>query len=73
VAHTCNPGYSGGSKFQDNPRQIVFVTLSVKKPITKRAGGVAQGEGPEFKSSTTHTKKRLVRRKLNFWLLYQVS
>jgi hypothetical protein len=29
-------------------RQIVCETLS-QKPFTKRAGGVAQGEGPEFK------------------------
>jgi hypothetical protein len=35
------------------PRQIVLETLSKKKKKTlykNRAGGVAQGEGPEFKS-----------------------
>jgi hypothetical protein len=35
---------------QSQPRQIVQETLSWKKPIIqKRAGGVAQGVGPEFK------------------------
>jgi hypothetical protein len=34
---------------QNQPRQIVCETLS-QKPFTKnRAGGVAQGKGPEFK------------------------
>jgi hypothetical protein len=31
-------------------RQIVHKTLSQKNPSQKRAGGVAQGVGPEFKS-----------------------
>jgi hypothetical protein len=31
-----------------------------KKPITKRAGGVAQDVGPEFKSNTAKKKKGLV-------------
>jgi hypothetical protein len=43
-------------------RQIVHKTLSQKKPITKRAGGVAQGVGPEFKPQyppcPTKKKKR---------------
>jgi hypothetical protein len=34
---------------QSQPRQIVRKTLSRKYPSQKRAGGVAQGEGPEFK------------------------
>jgi hypothetical protein len=28
------------------------------KPITKRAGGVAQGVGPEFKPQYCHAKKK---------------
>jgi hypothetical protein len=32
-----------------NPRQTVHKTLSQKNPSQKRAGGVAQGEGSEFK------------------------
>jgi hypothetical protein len=31
------------------PWQIVQETLSRKNPTQKRAGGVAQGVGPEFK------------------------
>jgi hypothetical protein len=33
---------------QSQPRQIVCETLPRKIPITKRTGGVAQGEGPKF-------------------------
>jgi hypothetical protein len=35
---------------QSQPGQIVQETLSQKTPSQKRAGGVAQGVGPEFKS-----------------------
>jgi hypothetical protein len=35
---------------QSQPRQIVHKTLLRKTRHKKRAGGVAQGEGPEFKS-----------------------
>jgi hypothetical protein len=43
---------------QSQPRQIVWETLSQKKknPSQKRAGGVAQGVGPEF-NSQYHEKK----------------
>jgi hypothetical protein len=34
---------------QSQPRQIVHEPLSQKKQTPKRAGGVAQGVGPEFK------------------------
>jgi hypothetical protein len=34
---------------QSQPRQIVHETLSQKNSSQKRTGGVAQGEGPEFK------------------------
>jgi hypothetical protein len=40
------------------PEQIVPETLPRKYPSHKRAGGVAQGDGPEFKPQyRTHTKK----------------
>jgi hypothetical protein len=45
---------------QSQPGQIVRKTLSQKNPSQNRAGGVAQGEGPEFKPryhTNTHTKK----------------
>jgi hypothetical protein len=52
-----------GIEVRGEPRQIVCKTLSTKKkkknPLQKRAGGVAQGIGPEFKPSTTKTKKGL--------------
>jgi hypothetical protein len=36
---------------QSQPWQIVCKTLILEKnPSQKRAGGMAQGEGPEFKS-----------------------
>jgi hypothetical protein len=35
---------------------------SLEKPFTKRAGGIAQGEGPEFKPQY-HTKKKKKNRK----------
>jgi hypothetical protein len=34
---------------QNQSKQIVRVTLSQKYPSQKRAGGVVQGVGPEFK------------------------
>jgi hypothetical protein len=34
---------------QSQPGQIVCKILSQKTPSQKRAGGVAQGAGPEFK------------------------
>jgi hypothetical protein len=52
VAHTCNPSYSEG-RVQVNQGSkpegaISLETLSPKNPSQKRAGGVAQGVGPEF-------------------------
>jgi hypothetical protein len=42
---------------QSQPRQIVCETLSQKNPSQKRAGGVAQGVGPEFKPQYCKKKK----------------
>jgi hypothetical protein len=36
-------------KVQSQPEQVVHKTLSQKNPSQKRAGGVAQGVGLEFK------------------------
>jgi hypothetical protein len=54
VAHACNPSYSTGRDQQDQgskPTQANSLRDPIlKNPITKkRAGGVAQGIGPEFK------------------------
>jgi hypothetical protein len=52
VAHACNPSYSEGRNQEglgSKPTgQIVCETLSQKYPSQKRAGGLAQDEGPEF-------------------------
>jgi hypothetical protein len=40
---------SGGLQFESQPGQIVCETLSQNTLHKNRAGGVAQGEGPEFK------------------------
>jgi hypothetical protein len=64
VAHTCNPIYSGGRDQEDhslkpaNSGQIVCKILSQKNPSRKRAGGVAQGVGPEFKLQYSKKKKK---------------
>jgi hypothetical protein len=64
VAHTCNPSYSGGrdqsvgSQLEVSPGQIFHETLSPKYPSQKRAGGVAQGVGPEFKPPLPTKKKQ---------------
>jgi hypothetical protein len=44
-------------KFQSQPGQIVPQDLILKNPSQKRAGGVAQGVGPEVKPQypKTHT------------------
>jgi hypothetical protein len=52
MAHACNRSYSGG-RDQDFSLMSAQANSSQdpisKKPSTKRAGGVAQGIGPEFK------------------------
>jgi hypothetical protein len=42
---------------QSQPRQIVGKTLTWKKPSPKRAGGVAQAVGPEFKPQDHKNKQ----------------
>jgi hypothetical protein len=53
VAHACNPSYSGGRDQEDRGSKPAWVNSSLdpnsKILNTKRAGGMAQGEGPEFK------------------------
>jgi hypothetical protein len=43
---------------QSQPGQIVLKTLSRKNPSHKRAGGLAQGVGPEFKPPYHKKKKK---------------
>jgi hypothetical protein len=53
VAHTCNLATQEAEirriAVQSQLGQIVQETLSQKYPAQNRAGGVAQGESPEFK------------------------
>jgi hypothetical protein len=60
VAHTCNPSYSGG-RDQDCDSKPAQANSSqdpiLKNDSQKRAGGVAQGEGPEFKPQYWEKKK----------------
>jgi hypothetical protein len=51
VAHACNPSYSGGSSQKDHSSKSNSSWNPISKnPITKNwAGGVTQGEGPEFR------------------------
>jgi hypothetical protein len=53
VIHTCNPSYSGGRDQEDHSSKPAWANSSrdpiLKNPSRKRAGEVAQGEGPEFK------------------------
>jgi hypothetical protein len=62
VAYACNPSYSGGRDQEDHGSkpawQIVYKTLSRKYPSQKRAGGVAQSVGPEFKTQYHKKKKK---------------
>jgi hypothetical protein len=85
VAHACNPTYSGGRLDQEDlPRQIVGETLSQKNSSQKRAGGVAQGVGPEFKPqdlkknknwsmmmlyNSEYTKNRIVNFNMTFYIM----
>jgi hypothetical protein len=52
VAHSYNPSYSGGRDQEDCGLKLAQAN-SLRDPIskipnTKRAGGVAQGVGPDF-------------------------
>jgi hypothetical protein len=61
VAHACilatQEAEIRKTAIQSQPRQIVHETLSQKNPSQKRAGGVIQGVGPEFKP-WYHKKKK---------------
>jgi hypothetical protein len=52
VAHACNPNYSGGRDQEDLGSKRSGPNSSgdpiLKNPHKNRAGGVVQGEGPEF-------------------------
>jgi hypothetical protein len=53
MGHACNPSYSGGRDQENHGLKPARASSSwdpiLKNHHKKRAGGVAQGEGPEFK------------------------
>jgi hypothetical protein len=53
--------------------QIVHDTLSWKNPSLKRAGGVAQGLGPEFKPQYCKQKKKEKQRKMELFSLCRME
>jgi hypothetical protein len=63
VAHAYNPSYSGGRHQEDRGSKPAWGNSLrdsiLKNPSQKRAGGMAQGVGPEFKSQYHKKKKRL--------------
>jgi hypothetical protein len=63
MAHTCNPSHSGARDQEDcgsKSAQVNSLQDPIsKKSITKRAGAVAEGLGPEFKLQC-HKKKKKV-------------
>jgi hypothetical protein len=77
VFHACNSSYSGGRDQEDlgsktawanSSRDSILKNPSYTHPHTKRAGGVAEGVGPEFKPryhththTHTHTHKSILR------------
>jgi hypothetical protein len=67
VAHTCNPSYSGDRDQEDHGSKPPQANSSqgpiLKIPITKRAGRVVQGGGPEFKPLYRKKKKKERERK----------
>jgi hypothetical protein len=62
VAHACNPSYSGGRDQEDHRLKPAWANSSqgpiLKKPIKKRAGGVAQGVDPESQNYKQKKKKK---------------
>jgi hypothetical protein len=64
MPHVYNPSYTAGRDQEDCGLKPARANSSVrpylKKPFTKRAGGVAQGIGPEFKPQYRKKKKLYV-------------
>jgi hypothetical protein len=60
IAHTYNPSYSGGTDQEEWGLRPDWANNSwhpiSKKPIIKKAGGVVQGVGHEFKSQSDKKK-----------------
>jgi hypothetical protein len=57
VAHACNLSYSGGRDQEDCGSMPAWVNSSCDPTTKNWAGGVAQGEGPGFKTQYRKEKK----------------
>jgi hypothetical protein len=57
LARTCHPCYSGGRDQRDHIRSQFLRPYLEKTHDNKRAGGVTQGVGPEFKPQYRREKK----------------
>jgi hypothetical protein len=58
VAHACNPSYSGSRDQEDHGSKPAWTRPYLEKTLHKnKTGGVAQGEGPEFKPSTRERER----------------
>jgi hypothetical protein len=63
VGYACNPSYSGGRDQEDpglKPDLANILQDPISNPSQKRAGGVAQDVGPEFKPQYHQKKKAVV-------------
>jgi hypothetical protein len=62
MAHACNPSYLGGRDQKDHSSKPAWANRlrdSISKiSITKKAGGVAQSVGPEFKPQYPSPRKK---------------
>jgi hypothetical protein len=68
VAHACNPSYSGGRDQEDHVLKPAWANSSWDPIFKKRAGGVSQGVGPEFKPQ--YHKKKVV---VAGWVMWTMS
>jgi hypothetical protein len=58
VAYTCNPSYSGCRDQEDLSQANSWRDPISKNLLQNRAGGVAQGEGSEYKPQFVQTHKK---------------
>jgi hypothetical protein len=60
VARSCNPSYSGRPRYKDSLSKLCWRPYLEKNPSQKRADGMVQGVGPEFKPQYQKKKKVMV-------------
>jgi hypothetical protein len=64
VLHSSNTSIqeaeAGGWRFKDSPGKQLQERVEVGNPSQQRAGGAAQGAGPEFKAQYQKKKKKKI-------------